>query len=77
MRVSRSGACTSVMRPHSKRDRIRSSKPVRCFGGRSLVITTCLLWSCSVLKVWKNASCVSALPCRNWMSSISRMSISR
>ena len=42
MRVSRSGACTSVMRPHSNRLRMRSSKPVRCFGGTSLVITTCL-----------------------------------
>ncbi len=40
-------------------------------------MTTCLSWSCSVLKVWKNASCVSARPCRNWMSSMSRMSTSR
>ncbi len=77
MRVSRSGACTSVMRPHSNRERIRSSKPVRCFGATSDVITTCLLWSCSVLNVWKKASCVESFPCRNWMSSISRMSMSR
>ena len=43
MRVSRSGACTSVSSPHSKRERMRSSKPVSAFGGRSLVMTTCLL----------------------------------
>ena len=77
MRVSRSGGWTSVIRPHSKRLRIRSSKPDSCLGGRSEVITTCLLALCSVLKVWKNSSCVCTLPCRNWMSSISRMSTSR
>ncbi len=32
---------------------MRSSKPVSCLGGRSLVFTTCLSWSWSVLKVWK------------------------
>ncbi len=32
MRVSRSGGCTSVMRPHSKRVRMRSSMPSRLRG---------------------------------------------
>ena len=75
MRVSRSGGWTSVIRPHSKRLRIRSSKPCSCLGGRSEVMTTCLFALCSVLKVWKNSSCVRSAPCRNWMSSISRTSI--
>ena len=35
MRVSRSGGWTSVIRPHSNRLRIRSSKPDSCLGGRS------------------------------------------
>ena len=42
MRVSRSGGCTSVISPISKRERIRSSKPPSSFGGRSEVITICL-----------------------------------
>ena len=50
-RVSNSGAWMSVIRPHSKRESIRSSKPSNCLGLRSEVITTCLLWSWRVLKV--------------------------
>ena len=47
------------------------------WAARSVVMTICLLALCSVLKVWKNSSCVCTLPCRNWMSSISRTSTSR
>ena len=77
MRVSRSGGWTSVIRPHSNRERIRSSKSGSCLGGRSEVTTICLLALCRVLKVWKNSSCVWTLPLRNWMSSTSRTSTSR
>ncbi|CAB4910465.1 unannotated protein [freshwater metagenome] len=77
MRVSRSGAWTSVIRPHSKRVRSRSSRVVSFFGGRSEVMTICLLALCSVLKVWKNSSWVRSARSRNWMSSISRKSMSR
>ena len=77
IRVSRSGGWTSVSRPHSKRLTIRSSKPERCLGWTSLVMTTCLLALCRELKVWKNSSCVCTLPDRNWMSSMSRTSTSR
>ena len=62
MRVSRSGGWTSVIRPHSKRLRSRSSSASSRLGGRSEVITICLLALCSVLKVWKNSSCVCFLP---------------
>ena len=74
MRVSRSGGCMSAIRPHSKRERRRSSSVGIALGGRSLVITIWppRLWS--ALKVWKNSSCVLSLPAMNWMSSISRMS---
>ncbi len=48
-----------------------------CFGGRSEVTTICLLELCSVLKVWKNSSCVWILPPRNWMSSTRSTSTSR
>ena len=41
------------------------------------MITTCLLWLCRALNVWKNSSCVASLLARNWMSSISRMSTLR
>ena len=75
MRVSSSGGWTSVIRPHSKRLRSRSSRVTSCLGGRSLESTICLLALCSVLKVWKNSSCVDSLLARNWMSSTSRMSI--
>ena len=77
IRVSRSGGWTSVSRPISNRLRIRSSKPLSSLGGTSLVMTTCLLALCRVLKVWKNSSCVCTLPCRNWMSSMSSTSTSR
>ena len=43
MRVSRSGGWMSVISPHSKRERSRSSNPESCLGGRSEVMTTCLL----------------------------------
>jgi hypothetical protein len=36
--------------------------PGSCLGGRSEVMTICLLALCSVLKVWKNSSCVCTLP---------------
>ena len=77
MRVSRSGGCTSVSRPDSKRVRIRSSKPDSSRGGRSLVMTICLFALCSVLNVWKNSSWVCSLPWRNWMSSMSSTSTLR
>ena len=56
IRVSNSGGWISVIKPHSKRERNRSSKVVSCFGGRSLEITICLLALYKVLKVWKNSS---------------------
>ena len=34
MRVSRSGGWTSAIRPHSNRERSRSSNSVSCFGGQ-------------------------------------------
>ena len=77
MRVSRSGGCTSVIRPHSKRVRSRSSRVDSCFGGRSELITICLFALCSVLNVWKNSSWVRSLFSRNWMSSTSSTSLSR
>ena len=77
MRVSRSGGWMSASRPHSKRVRIRSSSVASCRGERSELITICLFALCSVLKVWKNSSCVRSRFSRNWMSSISRMSTSR
>lgn len=77
IRVSSSGGWTSVVRPHSKRLRSRSSSVTSCLGGRSEESTICLFALCSVLKVWKNSSCVDSLLARNWMSSTSRMSTSR
>ena len=77
MRVSRSGGWTSVIRPHSKRLRSRSSSASSRLGGRSEVMTICLSALWSVLNVWKNSSCVWILPSRNWMSSISSTSTSR
>jgi hypothetical protein len=56
MRVSSSGGCTSVSRPHSNRLRSRSSSVTSRLGARSLVMTICLLALCRVLKVWKNSS---------------------
>ncbi len=77
MRVSRSGGCTSVMRPHSKRVRSRSSRVASLRGGRSEEMTICLLLLCSTLKVWKNSSWMPSRPSRNWMSSTRSMSTSR
>ncbi len=51
--------------PHSNRERIRSSNSCNCLGGKSEVMTICLLALCSVLKVWKNSSCVWTFPLRN------------
>ena len=62
MRVSRSGGWTSASRPHSKRERKRSSSPPRALGGWSEVRTTCLPEECRELKVWKNSSRVDSLP---------------
>jgi hypothetical protein len=42
MRVSRSGAWMSVIRPHSKRERRRASSVAIARGGRSDEITICL-----------------------------------
>ena len=77
MRVSMSGGWTSVIRPHWNRVRSRSSSVDSCCGGRSEVMTICLLALCSVLNVWKNSSCVRSLFSRNWMSSTSSTSTSR
>ena len=41
IRVSRSGGWMSVIRPHSKRERSRSSRVEISRGGRSLEITIC------------------------------------
>ena len=41
MRVSRSGGWMSVIRPHSKRLRSRSSSVAMSRGGRSLDMTIC------------------------------------
>ncbi len=77
MRVSSSGGWTSVIRPHSNLLRSRSSRVTSRLGARSLEMTICLLALWSVLKVWKNSSCVPSLFSRNWMSSTSRTSTSR
>ena len=77
MRVSRSGAWTSLIRPHSNRVRSRSSSEFSCRGDLSELMTICLLALCSVLKVWKNSSCVRSARSRNWMSSISSTSTER
>ena len=77
MRVSRSGAVRSAMRPHSKRLRRRSSSVMICFGGRSELRTICLPSSWIALNVWKNSSWVRSLSAMNWMSSMRRRSIRR
>ena len=46
MRVSRSGGWISTIRPHSKRERRRSSSVTMALGGRSEESTICL--SCAV-----------------------------
>ena len=43
----------------------------------SELMTICLLALCSVLKVWKNSSCVRSARSRNWMSSMSSRSTER
>src|SRR5699024_12191203 len=53
--VSKSGGVISVIKPHSKRDRRRSSSVGISFGGRSLEIIICLFSSCNALNVWKNS----------------------
>ena len=63
IRVSKSGLCISAIRPHSKRERKRSSKVSISLGGRSLEIIICLFASCrsEELRVGKE--------CRSWCSS--------
>ena len=75
--VSRSGGWMSAIRPHSKRERRRSSRVGMSRGGQSQVRTICFCDSYSALKVWKNSSWVRSLPARNWMSSISSRSTLR
>ena len=70
IRVSRSGGWTSVISPHSKRERSRSSSAVISFGGRSDDRTIWPPASYTLLKVWKNSSWMRSLPAKNWMSSI-------
>ena len=77
MRVSRSGAVRSAIRPHSNRLRSRSSSVRIAFGGRSELRTICLPSSWMALNVWKNSSWVRSLSAMNWMSSISSRSIRR
>ena len=77
IRVSSSGGWMSVVRPHSNRVRIRSSRVSSRLGGRSDDTTICLFALWRVLKVWKNSSWVPSLPSRNWMSSTSSTSTSR
>ena len=74
MRVSRSGGWMSVIRPHSKRDRSRSSSVWMSRGGRSELITICRPASWSELNVWKNSSWIRSLCSKNWTSSIRRTS---
>ncbi len=75
--ISRSGGWMSAIRPHSNRERSRSSSVGISFGSASEVTTICFCASWSALKVWKNSSCVESLPAMNWMSSMSRTSSSR
>ena len=74
IRVSRSGAWTSLISPHSNRVRSRSSSVDICRGALSELMTICLFALCSVLNVWKNSSCVRSARSRNWMSSMSSTS---
>ena len=77
IRVSRSGAVRSAIRPHSNRLRSRSSSVRIAFGGRSELRTICLPSSWIALNVWKNSSCVRSLSAMNWMSSMRSRSIRR
>ena len=73
-RVSTSGGWMSVVSPHSNLLRMRSSRLLRLFGGRSAEKISCLPASYSELKVWKNSSRICSLPSRNWTSSRRSMS---
>ena len=64
----------SVIRPHSNRDRSRSSSVSMSRGGRSELITICRPASWSELKVWKNSSWIRSLCSKNCTSSISSTS---
>jgi len=75
--VSRSGDWMSAMRPHSKRERNRSSRDGISCGGQSLLMTICFCASYRALNVWKNSFCVPSLPARNWMSSTRSTSTDR
>ncbi len=76
-RVSKSGGWMSAIRPHSNRERRRSSISGMSFGEQSLDRMICFRDSYRSLNVWKNSSCVRSLPEMNWMSSIRRRSIVR
>ena len=77
MRVSRSGAWTSLISPHSKRVRSRSSRDESWRGDLSELMTICLFALCSVLNVWKNSSWVRSARSMNWMSSMRSRSTER
>src|SRR5690606_40492207 len=74
--VSKSGGVISVINPHSKRERRRSSSVGISFGGRSLEMTICLFSLCNVLKVWKNSSCVDSLDRKSTRLNSSHVKIS-
>ncbi len=50
------GGWMSAIKPHSNRERRRSSRLEISLGGRSELMMICLLALCSVLKVLKNSS---------------------
>ena len=75
--ISRSGGWMSAIRPHSKRERRRSSSVGISLGSASEVRTICFWASCSALNVWKNSSCVESFPAMNCTSSMSSTSSSR
>ena len=75
--ISRSGGWMSAIRPHSNRERSRSSSVGISLGSASEVTTICFCASWSALNVWKNSSWVESLPAMNWMSSIRSTSSSR
>ena len=66
----------SATRPPPSRERMRMSSLSSWVGARSAATTTCRPPSISEFSVWQN-SCWMVGPCRNSMSSISRMSIFR
>ena len=59
------GDWMSTVRPHSNRERRRSSSVSISFGGLSEEIIICFLDSYNALNVWKNSSCVLSLPIMN------------